>query len=96
MRHLYIPNYKTLSCNRNMKKGGGVAILIHKSSSYFDHKDLNVLYQESFECIFVEIRPKGIKPIILGSLYRSPNSKSKEFIEQYKSMLHKVHLEIKN
>ena len=96
MRHLNIPNSKTLSCNRTMKKGGGVGILIHKSLSYFDHKDLNVLYQDSFECIFVELRQKGIKSIIIGSLYRPPNSKPQEFIEQYKSMLHEAHLDKKN
>ena len=78
MRHLNIVNYKTLSCNRTMKKGGGVSILIHKSLSYFECKDLNVLYQDSFECIFVELRQKGIKSIVVGSLYRPPNSNPKK------------------
>ena len=79
-----------------MKKGGGVAILIHTSLSYFDCKDLNALYQDSFECIFIELRQKALKSIILGSLYRPPNLKPKEFIEQYKIMLHKAQLEKKS
>ena len=48
-----------------------------------------------FECIFVELRQKGIKSIVVGSLYRPPNSNTKKFIDQYKNMLHKVDLEKK-
>ena len=77
MRHLNIPNYKILYQNRNNKLGGGVAILIHNSLMYKEWPDLKMFNSEYLECIFLEMKRKGQKPTIIGSIYRPPNSKPK-------------------
>ena len=62
LRHLNIPNYQTLSSNRQMKEGGGVAICIHNSLKYKRRLDLDKLYTDTFECIFIELTKKQKKP----------------------------------
>ena len=69
LRHLNILNYLTLSSNRPMKEGGGVVICIHNSLKYKLCKDLNKLYNKTFECTFIELTRKSEKPSITGFLY---------------------------
>ena len=83
MRHLKIQNYTIINNNRTHKTGGRVAIAVHNTLTYSECKDLNKLYNENFECIFIELKQKSQSSIIIGSLYRPPNTKAKEFIEQY-------------
>ena len=61
LRHLNIPNYQTLSTNRSKKEGGGVVICIHNSLKYKVCKDLNKLYNKTFECVFIELIRKSDK-----------------------------------
>ena len=41
-----------------MKEGGGVAICIHDSLKYKRRKDLDKLYTDTFECVFIELTIK--------------------------------------
>ena len=87
MRHVNLPNYKLICHNRTSKHGGGVAIAVHKSLRYKEHEDLKYLNKTFFECIIIELKMKSLPPILVSSLYRPPNTKSKEFLKQYKLLL---------
>ena len=87
LRHLNIPNYKILSRNRTNKTGGGVAILCHITQPIKHRPDLNKFNSDTLECIFAEISNHHNKPIIIGSIYRPPNTNAKEFNTQYKDIL---------
>ena len=59
MRHLKIQNYTIIDNNRTHKTGGRVAIAVHNTLTYSEHKDLNKLYNENFECIFIGLKQKS-------------------------------------
>ena len=83
LRHFNVPNYKILSRNRENKLGGGVAILSHVTQSISHRSDFDKFNTETLECIFAEIPTRHKKPIIIGSIYRPPNTNAKEFNNQY-------------
>ena len=87
LRHLNIPNYKILSRNRMNKPGGGVAILCHNTQPIKHRPDLDKFNSNTLECIFAEISNCHNKPIIIGSIYRPPNTNAKEFNTQYNDIL---------
>ena len=68
-----IPGYIHVGNYRKNKKGGGVSILIKDGISYKRHWDLDVFEEGQTESVFVEIRSKNGKDIILGSMYKPPN-----------------------
>ena len=90
LRHVNLPNYKLICHNRTGKYGGGVAIAIHNSLRYKERDDLKYLNKEHFECITIELKMKFLPSILVCSLYRPPNTKSKEFLKQYKLMLETI------
>ena len=87
LRHLNVPNYKILSRNRENKLGGGVAILSHLTQPIKHRSDLDKFNSETLEYIFAEIPNCHNKPIIIGSIYRPPNTNVKEFNNQYNSII---------
>ena len=95
LRHLNIPNYTTLSCNRLNRGRGSVAIIVHNSLTYKEQNDLNILNKENFECIFLELKQKLNPSIIIGSNYQPPNTKGKDFIEHYYNMIKQLKKENK-
>ena len=94
-RHINIPNYNISYRNQINKPGGGVAILTHKTLTYKNRIDLYDLNKDNFECVFIELNQKAKKSIIIGSIYRPPNTKPREFISQYQHMLTRLKLEKK-
>ena len=90
MRHVNLPNYKLICQNRTSKQGGGVAIAVHNSLKYKEREDLKYLNKSFFECIIIEIKMKSLPPVLVCSLYRPPNTKSKEFLKQYKLLLNAI------
>ena len=94
-RHINIPNYNISYRNRIIKPGGGVAILTHKTLTYKNRIDLYDLNKDNFECVFIELNQKAKKLIIIGSIYCPPNTKPREFINQYQHMLTRLKLEKK-
>ena len=90
LRHVNLPNYKLICHNRIGKQGGGVAIAIHNSLRYKEREDLKYLNKTFFEYIIIELKMRSLPPILVCSLYRSPNTKSKEFLKQYKLLLDEI------
>ena len=68
-----IQGYNFFSKSRCNKSEGGVSIYVNAS---FDCKiRLDLCYMNEYiECIFVECRHPGQQTIIVGSVYRPPNS----------------------
>ena len=93
LRHVNVPNYKILSHHRFDKNGGGVAILVHKTLSIKEQEDLEIFNKDSFECTFLEIKRKMKSSLIIGSIYRPPNTKPKEFNDQYQLMMNALKME---
>ena len=55
------------------RKGGGVLILLHDGITYKRRSDLDIFKEGLTESVFVEIRSKNGKQIIVGSMYKPPN-----------------------
>ena len=68
-----IPRYTHVGNHRKNKKGGGVSILIRDGISHKRWWDLDVFEEGQTESVFVEIRSKNGKDIILGSMYKPLN-----------------------
>ena len=92
-----INNYNIENICRMYAKGGGVSLLIKEDIPYCTRNDLNVndIY---FQAIYVDI-DKDIfvseNNIIIGVLYRPPNTDVHIFNEKLSSILHKIQPEKK-
>ena len=69
-----IPGYTLLSNNREKSKGDGRAILIKNHISYTRRSDLEEFQEGQMETTYIEIQSKNKKKIVVGSLYRPPNT----------------------
>ena len=90
-----VNNFKPLGYNaenlcRENKSGGGVSILINESLHFKTRNDLSVNCPE-VECLFVEIPSlksnKSHPNVIVGSVYRPPNTSIKDFNETISRVL---------
>ena len=67
-----------------------MAIAVHKSLRYKEREDLKYLNKTFFECIIIELKMKSLPPVLVCLLYRPPNTRSKEFLKQYKLLLNAI------
>ena len=82
---IMIPGYKHYHTHRKDKMGGGVSILVRSNLRSRQRLDLNVT-TKILEHQVVEMKTnKG--NIFLVSGYRPPNTNSKEFLREYKTLL---------
>ena len=90
-----IQGYNFFSKSRCNKSEGGVGIYVNAS---FDCKiRLDLCYMNEYiECIFVECRHPGQQTIIVGSVYRPPNSDVSLFNSDLLSILNNIHLGSRN
>ena len=84
-----IEGYQLETVNRDNRKGGGVGFLVSKYVKYKRRRDLeelpmNVMNQT--ENCFIEVLFDR-KHIIVGSLYRPPNTNETEFLSYFKNLL---------
>ena len=70
-----ILDYKLISNNQHDAKGGGTAILIRKNIPYRIRRDLMEFQEKEAEMTYIEVSTRTGKSTVLGSLYRSPNTK---------------------
>lgn len=81
-----IPGYDFVSCNRLLKTGGGVGLYINDKIKYRQISELTYV-NETIECIFVEILIEKQKNLIIGCIYRPPNSDINVFNEKLQTIL---------
>ena len=84
-----IPGYDVISNHRKNFKGGGTAILIKKGIPYKRHRDLDVMIEKQVESTFIEITTKGGLPVIIGSMYKPPNTDAAEFLQPLREIIGK-------
>ena len=74
-----IPGYTHMGNYRKEKKGGGVSILVQEGIPYVRRSDLDIFDEGKIESIFIEVLSKNGKKIIVGSMYRPPNTDIHQF-----------------
>ena len=80
-----LPGYVIERNDRKNKKGGGVGILLSSRCKYTRRRDLESNNNACIESCFVELKNWNSN-IIIGSLYRPPNTDATEF----QGRLHKI------
>ena len=81
-----LPGYNIYNVHRTHKKGGGVSILI-SSIIKSCHKTVNIQLN-TIELCLVKIKLEhNQKNIVVGSLYRPPNTSCVEFVSEYENLV---------
>ena len=86
--HITMPGYNKFKHRQTHKKGGRVCIYVKDHILCRDCPDLH-LPDVAFEHCIVEIKLKE-KKILIGSLYRVPNSNQQQFLKDYKEFVSKL------
>ena len=73
VQNINIPGYNFIHRHRAKKPGGGVDLFI-KNNIQFNELSYESADDDIYECIFAEICADKGKNIIVGSLYRAPNT----------------------
>jgi hypothetical protein len=81
-----IPGYSLVSCSRPTKPGGGVGLFINDQYQYKPLSDLTFI-NNVIECIFIEVVLHNRCNLIIGCIYRPPNSDICDFNCQISSIL---------
>ena len=89
-----ISGYTIERADRLHKKGGGVCILLSSRCKYKRRHDLEGCGETQTESCFIELKNWNSN-IILGSLYRPPNSDIPSFLEKLESTIRQVRHEKK-
>ena len=93
MRLVNIPGYKIINNNHKQSKGGGMAILICDDLSFKRRDDLEDFKEGMVETTYIEIKTKAKREIVIGSIYRPPNTTEKELCTHLNEIIPKVRLE---
>ena len=81
-----VPGYRLFNIHRTHKKGGGVSVLI-SSAIKSRHKTVNIEL-ETIELCLVEIKLEhSQRNIVVGSLYRPPNTSCVKFVNEYENLI---------
>ena len=76
--------------NRPPGKRGGIAIYIQKHITYKHRPDIEINVENEFESLFIDMSINN-KHIIIGEIYRVPNTNEKLSINRYETILKKLH-----
>ena len=85
---LDMPNYKCYHKHRIDRLGGGVSVLVKQKLRSRERSDL-VVATNLFEYNVVELKT-NTNNILIVSGYRPPNSKTRKFMQEYKTVLAKL------
>ena len=89
-KFINIKGYTFEGIPRECKKGGGVGFLIKHGLIYRELIDLNKSSNDpTFEHYFIELKGNH-QNVILGSIYRPPNTNLDRFMVEYKSSLDRL------
>ena len=89
-----IPGYTFISRHRKHYRQGGVGIYIKNNINFVIRDDLSIFIEKYFETLFLEVTSsKG--NIIIGEVYRVPNSSCPDSITNYELITNKLQNENK-
>ena len=83
-----IPGYTYYGNHRLYKRGGGVGFLISDEINFRAKPEYRTMHPH-LEASFIELLFKG-KNLIIGSLYRPPNTNLKDFINSYNALTNQI------
>ena len=86
---VHMNDYSLVHTPRTHRGGGGVAMFVSDDLHYKPRKDLQFA-GDSYESIFVEISCDNDKNIIVGTIYKSPDTCCKEFLHMLDKCLDKI------
>ena len=87
-KKINVAGYEYVGESRKNKKGGGVGFLISNEIKYKTRPDLKIDY-DIFENCSIEIKAAQ-KNIVIGSIYRLPNTNQKEFVSCITNYIEKI------
>ena len=90
-----IKNYTHIHSHRSQKRGGGISLYITDQFDFQIRTDLTSTNEDVTELIFIEIKQKSMKNIIVGIIYRPPGNKLEEFNKTLDIILSKIDKENK-
>ena len=93
---IQMENYKFLCNGRKNRKGGGIDIYLKEEFNYKIRKDLSIYDEDVIESLFIEMVNEKNKNIIVGVIYRAPDSDVKSSLKSFTEMTEKINLENKN
>ena len=85
-----IPGYKLIGKHCPTRKGGGICILLNENIPYKRRHDLDIFEEGILESVFLGIRVKNGRKIIVGSMYKPPNAESKQLIDGFETLVTKL------
>ena len=75
-------DYAHVKLYRDHRRGGGVSLFVHSSIKFKCIEPLSIL-NENVECLFIELESIRKKPIVIGVIYRPPNTNVSSFISDH-------------
>ena len=81
-----LPGYDLITNNRTEKAGGGVGLYVSQNYEYELRPELNYM-SDFIETLFAEIIIPGDKNILVGIIYRPPNTLHEEFLNGFNDLL---------
>ena len=91
----HLPGYNFISRHRKQTKCGGVGMYISDKYNYITRDDISLFVEHSFESVFVEVLVNHTVNIIVGEIYRVPNSNRHLSIQYYEDIISKLQYENK-
>ena len=82
-----LPGYSFVhNCRKSMAKGG-IALYISDDCTFIERSDLSINIEGEFESIIIEVKNIANKNIIIGEIYRVPNTSVRESIARYEKIM---------
>ena len=85
----FLPGYFFISKHRTGKIGGGVGMYLSDNLEYVIRDDLSLMLPE-IECLVIEIIQTDKPNLLIGSIYRPPNTDLVQFNSDILSLLNKI------
>ena len=85
-----LPGYELVPESRKVRSKGGVALYISDKFTYKQRYDISPTYEGEFETVFAEIKDRD-KTIIVGEIYRVPNTKEVESVNRFEHALENIY-----
>lgn len=83
-----IPGYNLHMINKKHKAGGGICVFPKENLNVRLRNDINIISNnETIESLFIEIVSEKNKNIVIGTIYRPPNSNFNDFENNLKTIL---------